>query len=98
MGYAGDVLGLDIAMGFALALAALSAIMSSVLPFGSARDVYIMIIACRFLMVMIDQNRPSTSRYTNKKTDRQTNKSSTMLVFDTDRHIFFALLLFYLFL
>jgi hypothetical protein len=51
MGYAGDVLGLDIAMGFALSLAALSAFMSSLLPFGSPRDVYLTIIACRFLMV-----------------------------------------------
>jgi MFS family permease len=51
MGYAGDVLGIDIAMGFALSLAALSAFLSSLLPFGSPRDVYIMIIACRFLMV-----------------------------------------------
>ena len=53
MGYAGDVLGVDIAMGFALSLAAVSAIMSALLPFGRARDVYLIIIGCRFLMVLV---------------------------------------------
>jgi len=50
MGYAGDIFGNNIAMGFALLLAALSAFVSALLPFGSPRDVYLMIIGCRFLM------------------------------------------------
>lgn len=52
MGYAGDVMGIDAAMGFTLSLAMLGAFFSAVLPQGSPNTVYGVLAACRFLLGM----------------------------------------------
>ena len=50
MGYAGDIIGRNLAMTVTLSIAAVSALFSAVLPTGSASAVYITIIICRFLL------------------------------------------------
>lgn len=50
MGYAGDVLGRDVAMGLTIGLAATSALLSAVATVGSAANTYIGIIICRFFL------------------------------------------------
>ena len=50
MGYAGDILGRNKAMTLTLSLAAVSALLSSVVPTGSATVVYIVIIVFRFML------------------------------------------------
>ena len=49
MGYAGDVLGRDAAMAFTLSIATLAA-MASALPMGSANEIYIILMFCRFVL------------------------------------------------
>jgi len=50
MGYAGDVIGRNVAMAVTLSIAACSALLSAILPSGTASTVYAIIIACRFLL------------------------------------------------
>lgn len=50
MGTAGDILGRDKAMHFTLCLSAIGALSSSILSFGNADKVYIIIICCRFIL------------------------------------------------
>ena len=50
MGYVGDAIGRNRAMTLTLALAATTALLSAVLPWGSEDQIYLTIIACRFLL------------------------------------------------
>lgn len=50
MGYAGDILGRDVAMTFTLALASVAALCSSLFPMGSPSSVYSIIIVFRFIL------------------------------------------------
>jgi len=50
MGYAGDVLGRNAAMTLTLSIVAVSALLSAVVPFGSAESIYICIIIFRFFL------------------------------------------------
>jgi PHS family inorganic phosphate transporter-like MFS transporter len=50
MGYAGDIVGRNIAMTLTLSIAALGALLSALLPSGSPQSVYITIIVCRFIL------------------------------------------------
>jgi len=50
MGYAGDVLGRNVAMIFTLSLVSIGALISAIAPFGSPTMVYAVIVAARFLL------------------------------------------------
>ena len=50
MGYMGDLVGRNKAMTLTLSLAAVSALLSALLPMGDATAVYTIIIICRFVM------------------------------------------------
>ncbi|KAJ8605393.1 hypothetical protein CTAYLR_002415, partial [Chrysophaeum taylorii] len=50
MGYVGDLVGREPALRMTLALSAFGAAMSAALPWGDATTVYIIIIACRFVI------------------------------------------------
>jgi MFS family permease len=50
MGYGGDVLGRNEAMTLTLSIASMAAFCSAILPTGSPKSVYIIIIICRFFL------------------------------------------------
>lgn len=50
MGYAGDLFGRNRAMIFTLSLVSLAAFVSAVGPYGSASNIYIIVIICRFFL------------------------------------------------
>ncbi len=50
MGYMGDLVGRNKALTMTLSLAAVSAMLSAILPMGDAKTVYIVIIICRFAL------------------------------------------------
>ncbi len=50
MGYAGDLLGRNLAMTFTLSLVVIGALSSAIFPMGSATTVYVAIIVSRFFL------------------------------------------------